>query len=482
MPELNIPPEEEARQAVAGLRGYVYQAWVSAIAWTRLRPGEVLLLEVADDFATLSAGALDLSQVKDTAASGAVTLRDPGVVAAIDRLWRYKQANSTLDVSLAFLTTASPGKERGLKFPGDAPGLVYWRTAARDGTDLSPMRTALTRLPLATDLKAWIAQADDEALRATLLRPLRFACAEPALPSLELLLEDSLAHLCATAGARGADVMSLRNTLLIDVLRAAVQPDAAARCLDRDQLHSRIKAAASPGFPDMGSGAAIAVLDAVDAVLDRHLIARPDAARTLRQLLGSGRGWLYGPSGIGKSALARTPAADSNRPWYSLDLRDLPSRTAATRLRAARQALFAIEGWGGVIIEDLNTPPTGAVKRELELFFEQARIEDAQVLVTAYSPPPPSVTGELGLTPESIGAAPRFSEGETAALVAAAGGDPDTWAGPIYFFSGLGYPQLMAARVTALAAAFWPKAELARMLAPGAGVRRGAAEPASGDR
>ncbi|WP_165906626.1 MULTISPECIES: hypothetical protein [Brevundimonas] len=82
-------------------------------------------------------------------------------------------------------------------------------------------------------------QDDDAALRAPLRRPLRFACAEPALPELEVLLEDSLAHLCSTAGARGADVRSLRNGLLIEVLRTAVLPDAEMRRLARDQLIAR---------------------------------------------------------------------------------------------------------------------------------------------------------------------------------------------------------------------------------------------------
>lgn len=468
---LTIPLEDQASQAVAGLRGYVYQAWVSAIAWTRLRPGETLLLEVADDYATLSAGALDLSQVKDTAASGSVTLRDPGVVAAINRLWRFRQANPGLEVSLAFLTTASPGRERGLPFPGGVPGLVYWRTAARDGTDLGPLRGALAQLPLAEDLKAWLEQADDAALRATLLRPLRFACAEPALPELEVLLEDSLAHLCSTAGARGADVRSLRNGLLIEVLRTAVLPDAEMRRLDRDQLIARILEAATPGFPDLGGGSLSGVLDPIDGPAgDRNLIGRPEATQALADRLASGRGWLYGPSGIGKSALARTLAVGANRPWYSLDLRDLTGRAVATRLRAARQALFATDVWGGLVVEDLNTIPGGSVKRELALLFEQARLEDARVLVTAYAPPPPSVTAELDINQDAVAASPRFTEAETAALVVRAGGDPETWARPIHLFSGVGYPQLIAARISALGAAAWPREELGRMLEPGAGV------------
>ena len=50
---LNIPQEELGRRAVAWLRGYAYQIWTSARAWSRLRPGEALLLEGADDYGLL---------------------------------------------------------------------------------------------------------------------------------------------------------------------------------------------------------------------------------------------------------------------------------------------------------------------------------------------------------------------------------------------------------------------------------------------
>ncbi len=117
------------------------------------------------------------------------------------------------------------------------------------------------------------------------------------------------------------------------------------------------------------------MLDPIDGPAgDRNLIGRQEATQALADRLANGRGWLYGPSGIGKSALARTLAVGANRPWYSLDLRDLTGRAVATRLRAARQTLFATDVWGGLVVEDLNTIPGGSVKRELALLFEQARL------------------------------------------------------------------------------------------------------------
>ena len=47
----NVSQTDVARQAVAPLRGYVYQLHQSASAWIHLNEGEFLYLEVAEDFA-----------------------------------------------------------------------------------------------------------------------------------------------------------------------------------------------------------------------------------------------------------------------------------------------------------------------------------------------------------------------------------------------------------------------------------------------
>lgn len=461
-----IPDDELGRQAVSSLRGYAYQIWASALAWSRLRPDDTLLLEVADDYSLLSTDALGLGQVKDTAGSGSVTLATKGVREAINRLWRFSEANPDRKVTLAYLTTSPIGHERDLQFPGGASGMEYWRTAALEGADTAPIRTALGQLALDDHLTAWTVEASDGALHDRLLRPLRFVCAEPPLLELQDLLDEALAHLCSTAGARGTDVRRLRDGLVVDVLRTAILPDEEARRLGRDDLLRRIAAEGLHDLPAMGSTqSGSTVLDALEVSLDTgSSTTRPKAEADLSTRLTGGQAWLHGPSGIGKTALSRQVASRSNRPWFSLDLRDASSQDAARRLRAARQDLLRLETFGGVAIDDLNTSVSGAVKRELGLLLHHARREDAAVLVTAYNPPPPSVTAELGFAASSVMTAPRFTDEETSTLVERAGGDAERWARAINLFSGSGYPQLVAARIAALRASGWPPQELSRML------------------
>ena len=100
---------DKQRQAIASIRGYVYQAYQSVLAWMRLGEQDMLFLEGAEDFDVHSADGVTATQVKDTAGSGTITLRSSDAVAAINNLWSHKQNNLEKTISLRFLTTASPG-------------------------------------------------------------------------------------------------------------------------------------------------------------------------------------------------------------------------------------------------------------------------------------------------------------------------------------------------------------------------------------
>jgi hypothetical protein len=80
-----LPEEDLARQAIPSLRGYVYQLHQSAGAWIHLKQGDLLLLEVAEDFSQIlrEPGRLDeilsATQVKETRESGRVNLNSADV-------------------------------------------------------------------------------------------------------------------------------------------------------------------------------------------------------------------------------------------------------------------------------------------------------------------------------------------------------------------------------------------------------------------
>jgi len=61
-----------------------------------------------------------------------------------------------------------------MSFPGKKPGLDYWRTAAREKSDVEPIRNVLLSLDLPQDLKVFIQNATQEELRARVIRPIRW--------------------------------------------------------------------------------------------------------------------------------------------------------------------------------------------------------------------------------------------------------------------------------------------------------------------
>ena len=106
---MNRPLEhDQNREATSSIRGYVYQAYQSVLAWMRLKEEDVLYLEAAEDFDIHETNSVIVTQVKNTEGSGSITLRSKDVVEAINNYWRHKQSNPDRTVRFRFLTTAIP--------------------------------------------------------------------------------------------------------------------------------------------------------------------------------------------------------------------------------------------------------------------------------------------------------------------------------------------------------------------------------------
>jgi hypothetical protein len=161
---------DKRRQATDSIRGYVYQAYQSVLAWIRLGEEEVLFLEGAEDFDVHSADGVTATQVKDTAGSGTLTLRSGDAIAAINNFWRHQQNNPDKVVSLRFLTTALPGREKGSEFGGIPTGIEYWSAAKRDNVlSLEPLKSFLLSLELVPSLAAFLRRSDDQTIRKDLI-------------------------------------------------------------------------------------------------------------------------------------------------------------------------------------------------------------------------------------------------------------------------------------------------------------------------
>lgn len=473
----DIPGGDPATQAVASLRGYAYQLYVSALAWIDLRPDQLLYLEVAKDYAVAAADALRAVEVKDTP-STTVTVNAQDVLDTIDHFVDLIARNSGKPINLRFLCTAPISIERKkVDRAGGVPTLEYWRRAA-SGADAAPLRKVLKRAKLTSRARDFIEARDDDALRRDLLQCIHWDCGQPDLDAVARELGGALIRYGAgTLGATAAEKDRLQSATLFHVLNTIVKPDPAKRCLSAADLQIVLEQATAvvlrrPDFESLMRAAipqtSAAAVETAPPVLELErnipippvLACRAEyTAKLLTLVRNKGAIAITGSTGSGKTMMARQVARLHGGHWHLLDLRDVSPAGAVQRLEYAQSSLGSANTHG-VIIDDLNVIEDPGARRAASRLVSALRRRDALCLVTSYNPPSSRALSELGLDKTSCVAAAELSAEEVAAIIVSAGGDGARWSRAVYSAGGFGHPQLVMAVVSGLATRSWPDEEL----------------------
>ncbi|AJY43592.1 hypothetical protein BW21_1269 [Burkholderia humptydooensis] len=247
-----LSQEEAARQAIASLRGYVYQLHSSVAAWMRLPPDGELHLEVAEDYAELLTSPdkaeqiLRAVQVKDTRESGSITLNSADVLKAVETLFSLQESNPGRPVFLTFLTTSPIGRELKDPLPSGTPALEVWSIAANGG-DVGELHDALRARFTNGKLAEFLNNCSADDLRCRLLARLTFACGEPPW---EQLGEDGRDHLVRIRSEVHAEASAARrayDALFGTLYRAALRPQ--SRKLDRQEFINAFAEATAYSLP-----------------------------------------------------------------------------------------------------------------------------------------------------------------------------------------------------------------------------------------
>lgn len=484
---LQIPSDERARQAVDSLRGYGYQIYQTLDTWLTLNEGEILLLEVAEDFAVITKNALKATQVKDTAGSGSVTLNTESVSKTIKSLWDFQKANPDRNVYITYLTTAKIGKEQGLIFPDNHTGLTYWRVAAREGTEVEPLRKGLLCLNLPPDLTDFIKHAKADELREKILHQISWVCGEKNIKVLDQAIRDRLVYLGEPKGITPTDSEKARDSLIAEILTKIGQKS--GRQLSRADLLRIFEKATSISLPKSqirgimasmqaaNQGSPVGTILATDLVLNATGIPLPPrildrrilVEKIISEMGQSGSLWLHGSSGTGKTVLTQFIARQSNYSWLIVPLRDCTDASELDfRLCRVLQTL-SLDKIGGVILDDFPTQYANRVRLRLSMLADEVNRMDGSVIVTSAKPPSPNAQGCFGEGGPTVVKIPYLSREEVSELVKLAGGDAQKWAGVVHVFCGLGHPQLVQARISGLQQRNWPSDELIAGI-PGIGL------------
>lgn len=475
------------RQAVPTLRGFSYQIWHSVYRWLTLNDGEALLLEGAEDIDVLGPGRAETVQVKDTKASGTVTLRSQDVLSAIAHFWEHQQQNASLLVTFRFLTTAERGFEQTNPF-GDRRGLDYWDSCKYPSSDLGPLKSfLLSQTSLPEDLRDFIASATDAELRERLIARIEWDTGSKPQPSVEDLVNRRVeAYGGRVYGLPPSDSVKIVPHLLQHVWEVVTRQDdrrldysdfmrifeeVTTERVSRHELqHLRRMAMLAPqaggGLVTAGlSGTVTRSLPAalfgaiVPPFTDRLVPRRKLVADLLSRLNINGFLALRGSNGMGKSTLANAIGSTDGASWRVLDLRGRSPEQISDLLLFVTQAVEDYPSGVDCVIDDLNfDSQTSLYENALAKFIYAVRLRNGRVVITTQGTLPNRIVNMFDVPPTSVVDVPTLTEDEIKELATIYGCPPEElkgWGRIIYVKTG-GHPQLADALARNLESKGWP--------------------------
>jgi tetratricopeptide (TPR) repeat protein len=475
------------RQAVPTLRGFSYQIWHGVYRWLTLQEDEALFLEGAEDINVLGPGRAETVQVKDTKASGTVTLRSQDVLSAVAHFWEHQRQNAGLLVTFRFLTTAERGLEQPSPF-GDRRGLDYWDSCKYPSTDLGPLKSfLLSQTSLPQDLRAFVAAATDGELRERLIRRIEWDTGSKPQPSIEDLVNRRVeAYGARVYGLPPSDSLKIVPHLLQHVWEVVTRQDgrrldysdfirvfeeATTERVSRHELQylrrmAMLAPQAGGGLVPAGlSGAVTRSLPAalfgavVPPFTDRLVPRRELVADLLSRLNANGILALRGSTGMGKSTLAGALATADGASWRVLDLRGRSPEQISDLLLFVTQAVEDYPGGVDYVIDDLNfDSQTSLYENALARFIYAVRLRNGRVVITTQGLLPSRIVNMFDVPPACVVDVPALTEVEIKELAANYGCPPEGlggWGRIIYLKTG-GHPQLADALARNLEAKGWP--------------------------
>ena len=472
---------DKKRQAIDSIRGYVYQAYQSVLAWIRLRESEILFLEGAEDFDVHRPDGVTTTQVKDTAVSGSITLRSSDAIDAINHYWLHKRNNPEKVVSFRFLRTALPGREKGVDFGKARTGIEYWGLVSRDKTfSLEPLKSFLLSLTLEPSLVSFLQNSDNQSIREELICHVNWDTGRKPIDGLITDIQD---RLVIFGSSRGID--SHQSEKVLDALLRRVASllsfDGDRRLSYSDfvrefdqatmELVSREEAVASRALigqinhllahsptlfdPSM----APKVLD-LPTPLMAGVAPRINLVNDLTDILRRHKVlFLHGSTGLGKTSLAQLLISQFGNHWMWAGFRGYDPRQIANHLK---RAVYEAKTHGmllQVVLDDLDLGSLAQFERELLSLIFSISNQGGSVIVTGPTACPPDLLTKLWLSQDCDQEVPYFNEHDIRDVFIRHDLSDETllssWARLIWLFTS-GHPQLVHARVRNLQANQYP--------------------------
>ncbi|RQO61316.1 hypothetical protein DBR47_07465 [Paucibacter sp. KBW04] len=484
-------PADARRQAVAPIRGVIYQLWWSIDAWLRLStPDEVIYLEGAEDFDKASALEVVAQQVKSEV--DGISLNNLRALRALENFWTLRTREATRTVAFHYISTAHAVVEQDAAFGGIA-GMSAW-SVARENADMASSLQKYLAPKLSEDsaLRAFLEVADAPATQTHLFRPVHWFLNQPGLDAVQRSAEDRVVHRLHGAGISLSYSATVCDRLYSFVSDVVVKPESASRILTTADLLRQIEVAttAHVAVPALQYAQFMRALEAGEydpgrALLDMMKLEMPPAPtpllnrdalvqRVRERIDAHAAVLLTGSVHKGKTTLAQLVGhAVCPEAWWF----PLANRTAVETdnlLRALIAAMACSDAPSLVVIDNIDISPSAfsAFGTALSIVVSQAVRSERALLFTARGESAESeqLAPVAGLEVIDVPTMPPSEVDEQCR----AHGCPEELAG-IWgaLICGLtqGHPKLVQVRIAELEVERWPAPTSADMVTASPAVR-----------
>ena len=470
--KLNAQPDRDAADSI---RGYAYQAYQSILAWIRLKPGQALFLEGAEDIDLVQKMSATVTQIKDTKKSGNITLRSADVQSALKNFWKAKRDNPELEITFRFLTTSEIGKEQKSDFGEYETGIGYWEAIQRDhGLCIRPLKEFVQDLDIGYDLKSFLATADDDAVRKELFCSFFWDVGQKQAEGQKALIEDYLIHLGLKYDVnshRSKQVLGALLDAVLDVLsdkdRKPLTQKGYIELFEKCTMELVTKSQANgvdaltrAQFQSLQADLQnpISAQSRPVPLVDNGIGRREIVVTLSRVLRKNGALVLTGSTGLGKTSLAKLAADNISDEWIWISFREIPINQYANYLRRLLQESIAFGLAAYVVLDDLDFSQIHSFEHSFLSLAFYIKASNGSLIATTQSEVPPDLLSKCWWSEEVVMSVPYFTEVDASELLENLGvtdvTDRAAWSALLVAMTR-GHPQLLHARAVLQNARGW---------------------------
>ena len=452
-------------------------------AWLDLADNDILYLEGAEDFDTVSGDTATAVQVKDTQRN--ITLRSQDVNDAINHYWELQDNHPNLNVKFRFLTRSKIGVEQGNPFGKDQPGLRLWSRCSGDEAAITKISEFLqTERKISEEVDTFLKQAEPQEIYQKLIEPITWETDSKPASFVEQSISEKLVYHGDRHGISPSNAKKVVNHLLKETLTVAthkenrqlnrvrfleifehntrvsvpIQDVRAQQPVDLTAIVNHIKELIS-GSSDITIQPQSSIQNTIPSLFP-DVIPRTDLLANVQAKLQSDSiVVIQGGVDTGKTTLAKLTANAIDSDWFWLNFTNKDAPQIGQHLQQLAIAVSNCSSQVNIVLDDLNLQPQQLRAYEEDLGVVVYRVLDrgAKLLITNQHKPPNNFLRHLGISRSVVINIPNFTISEIEQFARQLGCPADlakTWAGWILAHTS-GHPRLVHARLTRLREEDW---------------------------